>query len=252
MNLKNSYYWFKSAISPEDCKRIMDIGIAKFQEEESKGVSTAASTYGDSDKQSKPNASPSGDLSVNELSKKNINDVYVRDSHTVWLNDQWIYDLVRPLIHEANQKSGWNWEWDAAEMFQFTKYNVGGFYGWHDDGGSDWNSVYRRYIHGVTPTPLRDNGNIPQGFTDDPALVGKVRKISMTINLNPPGEYEGGDLKFDAGLHVEESSRFYTCEEIKPQGSVIIFPSFIKHCVTPVTQGTRYSLVLWTLGKPWK
>jgi PKHD-type hydroxylase len=78
--------------------------------------------------------------------------------------------------------------------------------------------------------------------------VGKIRKISLTINLNTPGEYDGGDLKFDFGEHADE--RFYTCEEIRPQGSVIVFPSFMPHCVTPVTRGTRYSLVLWCLGRP--
>jgi len=42
------------------------------------------------------------------------------------------------------------------------------------------------------------------------------------------------------------------CEEIKEQGSVVIFPSFTFHRVTPVTKGTRYSLVSWSVGNPWK
>ena len=41
-------------------------------------------------------------------------------------------------------------------------------------------------------------------------------------------------------------------EEIKDQGSMIIFPSFLDHCVTPITKGTRYSLVLWSVGDPFK
>ena len=42
------------------------------------------------------------------------------------------------------------------------------------------------------------------------------------------------------------------CPDIRSKGSVIIFPSFNWHRVQPVTNGTRYSLVMWTLGKPWR
>ena len=73
----------------------------------------------------------------------------------------------------------------------------------------------------------------------------------MTVNLTEPKNYAGGNLKFDLGAHAGKK-RFKVCEEIRPQGSVIIFPSFTYHCVTPVTRGTRYSLVLWSLGKPWR
>jgi PKHD-type hydroxylase len=83
-------------------------------------------------------------------------------------------------------------------------------------------------------------------------MVGKIRKISMTLNLNEPGDYDGGNLKFDFGRHVEGVDPFYECEEIRPQGSVVVFPSFVDHCVTPITRGTRYSLVLWCLGDPFK
>jgi len=31
-----------------------------------------------------------------------------------------------------------------------------------------------------------------------------------------------------------------------------VFPSFVWHRVKPVTAGTRYSLVVWHLGKPFK
>ena len=88
-------------------------------------------------------------------------------------------------------------------------------------------------------------------FTEDTKKWGKVRKISMTVNLADPKNYDGGNLKFDLGPHTEED-RFKVCDDIRPQGSAIVFPSFTYHCVTPVTKGTRYSLVLWCLGKPWQ
>jgi PKHD-type hydroxylase len=82
-------------------------------------------------------------------------------------------------------------------------------------------------------------------------MVGKVRKISMTCNLNVPGDYDGGNLKFDFGHHTD-GSQYHECEEIRPQGSIVVFPSFVDHTVTPITRGTRYSMVLWCLGKPFR
>ena len=73
----------------------------------------------------------------------------------------------------------------------------------------------------------------------------------MTVNLTDPKNYAGGNLKFDFGPHAG-GKRFKVCQEIRPQGSIIIFPSFTYHCITPVTSGTRYSLVLWSLGRPWQ
>ena len=88
------------------------------------------------------------------------------------------------------------------------------------------------------------------GYTDNPHMWDKIRKISMTVNLTDPKNYAGGNLKFDFGHH--NAKRFHVCKEIRPRGSIIIFPSYTHHCVTPVTRGTRYSLVLWSLGKPWQ
>ena len=41
-----------------------------------------------------------------------------------------------------------------------------------------------------------------------------------------------------------------TLEEIPrlEEGSIIVFPSFVEHRVTPVTEGIRYSLVSWFVG----
>ena len=150
---------------------------------------------------------------------------------------------------DANKKAGWQYEFDCGESFQFTKYGLNQFYGWHADGNGDHFAMYKRAIPGVTHKDTK--GMYPRGYTDNPNMVGKVRKLSMTINLNKPGEYEGGNLKFDFGPHAA-GKRFHECEEIRPQGSIIVFPSYVYHQVTPVTKGTRYSLVLWLLGRPFK
>lgn len=227
-----------------------------------------------------------GGASKTTLKKKgvDISKAYVRDSHISWLNDRWMYDIFHPYVHHANKAAGWNWQWDFSESFQFTVYKGhkkhGQFYGWHADGQSDFIGAYKgalntgtqkkpdwrkvefdekgeakldgkgNYIPSAEKVPLRKNGTLAPGYTDNPHMWNKIRKISMTVNLTDPKNYAGGNLKFDYGAH--ENKRFHVCQEIRPRGSIIIFPSYTYHCVTPVTRGVRYSLVLWSLGKPWQ
>lgn len=65
------------------------------------------------------------------------------------------------------------------------------------------------------------------------------RKLSVTVQLSDSDSYEGGDLVLDDGTD------FMAPREL---GSVTVFPSFMKHKVTPITKGTRYSLVVWASG----
>jgi PKHD-type hydroxylase len=50
----------------------------------------------------------------------------------------------------------------------------------------------------------------------------------------------------------DEAKHLRKVTEILPKGSIVVFPSFLWHRVKPVTKGTRYSLVLWHLGYPFK
>ena len=167
---------------------------------------------------------------VNHLSPETINNK-LRDSQVSWLTDEWIYDLIFPYINNANNEAGWYWKFDYIERIQFTKYGLNQYYDWHTDGPSDFFSVYKNH----------KNSN----------FNGKLRKISVTVNLVDGSEYEGGSLEFDFGLR-QGRDRVKVCDEIKPKGSIMVFPSFIPHRVTPVTKGIRYSLVMWVLGKPWQ
>jgi PKHD-type hydroxylase len=251
MQLKYSYYWFKSALSDEICDKIINLGLSTIEKEQREGHSVEAYTFGDGQKGANPSAAPRGELTREELKAKKLEKVYERDSKVAWLNDSWIYDAVHPYIREANKAAGWNWQWDYSESCQFTVYEPGGFYSWHTDGQNDHWGAYKRYIHGITPEPLKKDGRIPDRYVQNENMVGKVRKLSMTINLNNPDDYDGGNLKFDFGPHAD-GERFHQCEEIRPRGSVIVFPSFVHHTVTPITRGTRYSLVVWSLGDPFK
>jgi len=260
MQVQNAYYFFKSALTPEQCEKIIDSGNDRIDRIKKAGGSAEATTFGNNHKQGLERegkkAIPQQDKTVDEI-RESLGDEnadvererYVRDSEVCWFNDDWLYNLIHPYLHTANKQAGWQYEWDFSESFQFTKYHKGGFYGWHSDGNSCNLSKYKRYIPGVSPTT--PDGGIPKGYTSNPNYIGKVRKLSMTINLNKPGDYDGGNLKFDFGPH-SGGKRFQEIEEIRPQGSIIVFPSFLYHQVTPVTRGTRYSMVLWSLGKPFK
>jgi PKHD-type hydroxylase len=64
-----------------------------------------------------------------------------------------------------------------------------------------------------------------------------VRKVSTVCLLNDPSEFEGGEFEL-------EGDRVFKMK----QGSVISFPSFLRHRVKPVTSGNRMSAVCWILG----
>tara|TARA_R100001443_G_scaffold62017_1_gene72030 strand:- start:2619 stop:3248 length:630 start_codon:yes stop_codon:yes gene_type:complete len=167
-----------------------------------------------------------------KLTKNEIKDMKrKRDSDLVWLNDTWIYKELHPYIHAANKNSGWNFEWDRSESCQFTKYKLNQYYDWHCDS---WDKPYQN------PGPD----------------FGKIRKLSMTCQLTDGSEYQGGELEFDFrnyDPHLRnKKTHIIQAKEILPKGSIVVFPSFVWHRVKPVTKGTRYSLVMWNLGYPFK
>ena len=68
------------------------------------------------------------------------------------------------------------------------------------------------------------------------------RKISVVVQLTNPEEYTGGELNLNGGNGIITAP--------KEKNTVIIFPSFVLHRVTPVLTGTRKSLVTWVAGPP--
>ena len=255
----HNYFYFQSAITSENCDTILSLGKSKLEKMKIQGEETSASTKGDNDKKSfeleNKKLIPKNDKSVEELKSLGLSTdeveekTYTRDSEVCWLEDQWIYDLVMPLVNKANRFAGWRYDLEHSESFQFTKYGLNQFYGWHADGSGDHHDVYRRYIPGLSPINKKGYPKMP--FTYNKNLIGLTRKLSVTINLNNENDYEGGNLKFDFGPHAS-GQRYHLCEEIRPKGSMIVFPSYTYHQVTPVTKGTRYSLVLWVSGKPFR
>ncbi len=248
MEVNNYYYYFKEALSSKDCEDIISHGLSTIIKNKRKGISTTALTHGNSQKKDDDSKKSISEKTNEEI--KNIQDYYIRDSEVAWLQDKWIYDILQPLIREANDKAGWHYDLETAEQIQFTVYKPGGLYGWHSDGQQDIANAYRRYFEGIS-IEKKINGELPPKFVKQNHLIGQVRKISMTCNLSLPNEYTGGNLKFDFGPH-HVGERYHEVEEIRPQGSVVVFPSWLPHCVTPIETGVRYSLVLWSLGRPLK
>ena len=109
---------------------------------------------------------------------------------------------------------------------QYAKYDKGHYFGWHTD---------------QSPKPF---------ISENKNLNNKTRKISLTLQLTDPSEYNGGDFEFkwfSGGKELIE-----TTNDLKGMGTLILFPSYIWHQVTPITKGTRESLVNWSVGYPFK
>tara|TARA_A100001391_G_scaffold192605_3_gene166989 strand:+ start:2314 stop:2943 length:630 start_codon:yes stop_codon:yes gene_type:complete len=165
-----------------------------------------------------------------KLTKKRKKQILkIRDSNVVWMSESWIYDLIDPFISKANYNAGWKFEFNYHEPSQFTIYRKGQYYDWHQDSYSK---------------PYENKENIH--------MNGKTRKLSMTLQLSKPSSYKGGKLEFYVPQIKKPVYKKFICNEIAEQGSICVFPSHVWHRVTPVTKGTRYSLVNWTLGAPFK
>lgn len=121
---------------------------------------------------------------------------------------EWIFARIAAAVNQLNSEY-FNFKLDKIECLQFSQYKgeEEGFYIKHKD------QLYSSHIN---------------------------RKISFSVQLSDPENYEGGNLL----LHFHNTPD----QALKEQGSLIAFPSYTLHEVTPVTKGTRYSLVGWVLG----
>ena len=153
-----------------------------------------------------------------------------RSSNIVWMDPVWIYRELHPLVHEANANAGWNFQWDFSESCQFTKYKKGQYYDWHCDS---WDRPYHK--------------------PEEPNSHGKQRKLSVTLSLSDDKDYKGGELEFDfRNTDPDKKPHTHVLKEIRSKGSLVVFPSDVWHRVKQVKSGIRHSLVIWSLGWPFK
>ena len=195
MYLQNYYYYFKSALSSEFCDKIIEHGKKQVVQEAKVADETLQKT---------------------------------RNSSIAWMQDPWLYEAIEPYIQEANVRAGWNFDWFASEMCQFTMYKEQQYYDWHQDSHHE---------------PYNKPGSPEHGM---------IRKLSVTVSLEDGDKYEGGNLEFDLRNREDSQSVILSAEQARAKGSIIVFPSFVWHRVAPVTKGTRYSLVIWSIGNPFK
>jgi predicted 2-oxoglutarate/Fe(II)-dependent dioxygenase YbiX len=140
----------------------------------------------------------------------------IRRSQVVLLGDEnkynWIYERLWAAAQECNRLFFCVDLAGVEANIQLARYDSTdrGFYDWHTD------------FAGLRP----------------------LRKISISIQLSRPEDYEGGDLEL---LYSNQPQRLD-----RARGAFIAFPSFMLHRVTPVTRGTRWSLVAWILGARWR
>lgn len=78
------------------------------------------------------------------------------------------------------------------------------------------------------------------GWHIDKGDTPAPRKLSIVLHLSDPSEFDGGDLQIMTSREPQTLG--------KTQGLVNCFLSYVLHQVTPVTRGTRRSLVAWLSG----
>ena len=149
----------------------------------------------------------------NDLTKSDYRECDIR-----WLEPNIETELVDTLWRYVDRANRDSFDVDVRYIneLQFTTYKGKneGRYGWHHD------------VDFKNPLPHH-------------------RKLSVTIQLSDPKDYEGGEFEFEKGIDELPI-------EVKEKGTVLIFPSFYQHQVTPVTSGTRHSLVTWVEGPHWR
>lgn len=178
-----------------------------------------------------------------DSSKKNegTDDNRIRSSSVCWFTQDMMPAHIEQKIHDAmclaNEDTGWNFDIAYRQAYQYTIYDApettkkdrGDFYTWHTDSG-----------------PERDDRN-------------QLRKLSFTLQLSHPDDYEGGyfqwlesqqvfDRMHDSPI-VDVTNAIKTLPySVKDKGSIFFFPSYVHHQVTPVTRGQRKSFVGWCVG----
>lgn len=124
----------------------------------------------------------------------------------------WFGGVLYEHAMKANHYCQWNYEIDSHENVQFAEYGPEQHYRWHTDN-----------------FPL---SGLPY-----------ERKLTAVCLMNDPSEFEGGEFKMR--LYDEYSAPLQ-------KGTIIAFPSFLEHMVTPVISGKRFSATIWLTGPRFK
>jgi PKHD-type hydroxylase len=147
-------------------------------------------------------------------------DLKVRNSDINWIDpddpdNYWIYQRCTDVVNRMNPEF-FGFDLAHLEDLQFTVYD-----------SAKGNQHYGKHLDMMGTGP------------------SVTRKLSFSILLSDPNDFDGGDLKLYAG----NTPAVVT----KKQGNCSLFPSYLLHEVTPTTKGIRYALVGWSHGsKPFR
>lgn len=141
----------------------------------------------------------------------------IRRSQVSWLNKTqdtaWVFEKLGHIASSLNA--------------QYYRFDLNGF------GEALQLTNYDQSEHGMYGWHVDYGGNVTPS-----------RKLSMVLQLTDPAQYEGGNLQVMTRGEPETVR--------KQRGLVTVFPSYVLHQVTPVTQGNRQSLVAWVTGPAFK
>ena len=137
----------------------------------------------------------------------------IRACRVRWISDAWLESLLWSYVKRANEH-GFQVDVEPRAEMQISEYAAAqsAHYDWHHD--VHWNG---------------------QANVD--------RKVSVTVQLSDSNTYEGGDFEFD---EVKTNADF------RSKGTVLVFPSYLRHRIHPVTSGKRLALVAWFSGPRWR
>jgi predicted 2-oxoglutarate/Fe(II)-dependent dioxygenase YbiX len=160
-----------------------------------------------------------------------------RNSQNTWIpTDHWVAGFLWHYVQRANRE---NFLYDLrnidGENLQYTRYGEGEFYGWHNDAGI------------ATQYKPQSVGNRAEGLANDfvNENIELVRKLSFSLQLSNPVDYEGGNVQF-----IDETGNSYFAP--RKRGTIVLFDSRTQHRVLKVTKGVRKSIVGWTVGPRWR
>lgn len=144
----------------------------------------------------------------------------IRVTRVAWLmrdaQTESFYARMEEVVLRLNAQF-FRYDLSGVVTFQYAVYDgtEGGHFDWHKDYGRDY------------------------GAADQ-----EPRKLSLSIQLSDPANYQGGELEVRAGNITDVAP--------KARGTVVAFPSYVLHRVTPTTSGIRKSLVVWAVGPEFK
>lgn len=133
-------------------------------------------------------------------------------------DNRWIFERLAQATILINDQF-FQFDLIGFSFYQYTVYDsAGSKYDWHPD---IWYG--------------------DQGPADD----FLTRKLSLSLVLSDPSEFEGGKFELFTGTNS-------IVEVEQKKGRIIAFPSWQIHRVTPIIKGIRKSIVVWCQGAKWK